>query len=107
MPFPSTVSARPTLTVDENAGRVATSRSAGVDRTYPGLPEGSFNAMRMVTCLPTNGDGPVKVTDALVLGDGRSYLGDPFGMFVGEHGPQFIHRLLTARWTENTRRLGG
>lgn len=102
--FPSTVSLRPTLTVDPNAGRVAEPVTA---RTYPGMP-GTFGQIRMVTALPTNGDGPVMVREPLVLGDLLSYLGDPTdGSFVGEHGPLYIQRLLTARWTENTRRLGG
>jgi hypothetical protein len=101
--FPSTVSLRPTLTVDENAGRVA---EPVTNRTLPGMP-GTFGFFRIVTCLPTNGAGPVMVMEPLVLGDGISYLGDPDGTFVGEHGPQYIHRLLSARWTENTRRLGG
>lgn len=102
--FPSTVTSRPTLTVDENAGRVA---EPVTDRTYPGIP-GAFGYFRIVTCLPTNGAGPVMVMEPLVLGDGQSYLGDPTdATFVGEHGPQYIHRLLSARWTENTRRLGG
>jgi hypothetical protein len=102
--FPRTVSLRPTLTVDARAGRVA--EPTGVNRTYPGTPS-AFGEFRIVTCLPTNGAGPVMVMQPLVLGDGQSYLGDPFGNFVGEHGPQYIHRLLSARWTENTRRLGG
>jgi hypothetical protein len=102
-PFPSTISSRPTLTVDEQAGRVA---EPVTNRTFPGMP-GTFGYFRIVTCLPTNGVGPVMVGEPLVLGDGQSYLGDPFGSFVGEHGPQYIHRLLSARWTENTRRLGG
>jgi hypothetical protein len=102
--FPSTVSLRPTLTVDERAGRVA--EPVGSVRTFPGM-SGTFGYFRLVTCLPTNGAGPVLVMQPLALGDGQSYLGDIDGNFVGEHGPQYIHRLLTARWTENTRRLGG
>jgi hypothetical protein len=102
--FPFTVSARPTLTVDERAGRVI--EPVAPNGTYPGMPL-AFGLMRMATCLPTNGAGPVMVVEPLVLGDGQSYLGDPSGTFVGEHGPEYIHRLLSARWTENTRRLGG
>lgn len=102
--FPTTISLRPTLTVDELAGRVA---EPVVDRTYPGDP-GTFGQFRMVTCLPTNGSGPVMVAEPVVLGDLLSYLGDPTdGSFVGEHGPQFIHRMVMARWVQNTRRLGG
>lgn len=105
--YPSTVTARPTLIVDERAGRVR--EPVLPNGTYPGTPFG-FGLMRMVTCLPTNGDGPVMVAEPLVVGDAtsRGYLVDPTdGSFVGEHGPQFIHRLLTARWVESTRRLAG
>lgn len=101
--YPKSITARPTLTVDQNAVRVI-----GVEKpnpSYPGLP-GPFGRQRIVTCLPTNGDGPVQVVPAVVFADATAYLVDIDGNFVGSE-PLFIHRLVSARWVEDTRRLGG
>lgn len=100
--LPSTITARPTLTVDARAGRVVEPASA----SYPGTPN-PFGRARVVTALPTNGDGPVLIDLPVVLTDPSAYVVDVGGNFVGFSSAFYIHRLLTARWTEDTRRLGG
>jgi hypothetical protein len=100
--LPSTVTARPTVTVDARAGRVR----EPVSNSFPGTP-GLFGRGRMVTCLPTNGDGPVLLRSAVAIGDPAAYLVDPDGNFVGVASALYVHRMLTARWVEDTRRLGG
>jgi hypothetical protein len=66
-----------------------------------------FGRARIVTALPTNGDGPVLIDSAVALASPNSYVVDPDGNFVGVSSAFYIHRLLTARWVEDTRRLGG
>jgi hypothetical protein len=68
-----------------------------------------FGRMRVITAMPTNGSGPVLIEGPVLLtGPGPgSYVIDPDGNFVGTTNAFFIHRLLTARWVEDTRRLGG
>lgn len=105
----STVSGRNTLVLDERGRRVVDEA-----KPFPALPnQGSiglalaFGGFRLVTALPTNDSGPVQVSPPVVFGNALAYLGDIDGNFVGEHGAQFIHRMVSARWVENTRRLGG
>jgi hypothetical protein len=102
--LPSTITARPTVTVDARAGRVV--EPALPDPTYPGTP-GPFGRARVVTALPTNGDGPVLVSLPVMLRSPRAYVVDADGNFVGGGSALYIHRLVTARWVEDTRRLGG
>jgi hypothetical protein len=101
--LPSTITARPTVTVDERAGRV---REPAVIPTFPGTPA-TFGRHRVVTALPTNGDGPVLVSPPAMLRSPGAYVVDTGGNFVGGNNAIWIHRLLTARWVEDTRRLGG
>jgi hypothetical protein len=100
--FPSTVTARPTVTVDERAGRVR----EPAPLTFPGIP-GPFGRSRVVTALPTNGDGPVLLKLPTVLVDPGAYVVDTGGGFAGDNNAIWVHRLTTARWVEDTRRLGG
>lgn len=108
--LPSTITARPTVTVDARAGRVRDPDTP--IHGYPGTP-GPFGGLdtatraRVVTALPTNNDGPVLVTKAGIVADPRAYIVDVDGNFVGTNSAFYIHRLITARWVEDTRRLGG
>ena len=101
--YPVSITARPTLTVDERAGRVVDQVTPNPN--YVGVPA-LWGRFRIVTCLPTNGDGPVQVLPAVAFADATAYLVDPDGNFVGSNS-FFAHRLVAARWTEDTRRLGG
>jgi hypothetical protein len=100
--LPSTITARPTVTVDARAGRVR----EPVIATFPGTPA-AFGRARVVTALPTNGDGPVLAQRPTVVVDPSAYVVDTSGSFPGGNSAVWIHRLLTARWVEDTRRLGG
>jgi hypothetical protein len=100
--LPSTITARPTVTVDERAGRVR----EPIIPTFPGTPA-TFGRHRVVTALPTNGDGPVLVKLPEMLRSPGAYVVDVDGNFVGGGSAIYIHRLITARWVEDTRRLGG
>ena len=105
----SSISQRPTYVVDERGRRVVDEA-----KPFPALPDQktigmmlALGGFRMVTALPTNESGPVAVAPAVVFGSALAYLADVDGNLVGEHGAQFIHRMVSARWVENTRRLGG
>jgi hypothetical protein len=99
--IPNTTSTRPELLLSPDPSRVVDAQSATVGR------QAQFGRARMLTALPLNSDGPVQIFPPVVLGSPLSYLIDPDGNFVGERGAGFVHRLLTARWVEDTRRLGG
>jgi hypothetical protein len=109
--IPKTTSARPEILVSPDPDRVvdAQPRSAAIDPAQMRATVGRTApfARRMLTALPTNSDGPAQISPPVVLGSPLSYLVDPEGNFVGERGAGFAHRLLTARWVEDTRRLGG
>jgi hypothetical protein len=101
--LPSTITARPTVTVDARAVRL---REPDPNPSFPGT-QGPFGRARVVTALPTNGDGPVLITKAGIVADPHSYVVDSDGNFVGSNSALYIHRFITARWVEDTRRLGG
>lgn len=71
--------------------------------TQVGIP-GPLGRARVIFALPLNGSGPVQLARATVLQG--TLVADPSGNVIGESGPVWISRLLYARWTENTRRLG-
>jgi hypothetical protein len=95
------LSARPTLTVD-NQGRsfVGDPSTAAI-----GIP-GPLGRARLVFALPTNGDGPVNIASPLVLQGPLSYVADPDGNLIGSTSPVWVHRLVRASRTSDTRRLG-
>jgi hypothetical protein len=71
-----------------------------------GIP-GPFGRGRIVAALPTNetGTGPVQISAAVTLHDNSLfYLADPQGNLIGAPA-LWVHRLLHARWTQDTRRL--
>jgi hypothetical protein len=110
--IPRTTSARPQLLVSPDPDRVVDAQR-GSTSTQPAQMratvgrQAQFGRARMLTALPLNADGPVQIYPPVVLASPLSYLVDPDGNFVGERGAGFVHRLLTARWVEDTRRLGG
>lgn len=67
---------------------------------------GPFGRERIVTALPLNkAGGSVQLGPAVAVHDaGLAFLADPDGNLIGEP-PVFVHRMLHARWTADTRRL--
>lgn len=96
-------SARPDLVVDERGRTVLDPASV----TRVGRP-GPFGRSRLVGALPTNGSGPVRLKPPTVLHDeDGAYVADADGNLIGRAGIT-VSRMLSARWTENTRHgLGG
>jgi hypothetical protein len=89
----------PTVTVDPAAFGV-------VDPTggIVGLP-GPFGRERVMSALPLD-PGPALLSPPTVIHDGgSSFLADPDDNLIGEPAV-WVNRMLTARWTEDTRRLG-
>lgn len=94
-------SARPELVVDDRAHRLRDPASG----TYVGVPA-PFGRERCLSTLPLD-PGPVWLAGPRVLHDpDGGYLADPSGTLVG-FGAVIVDRMLTARWTEDTRRLAG
>jgi hypothetical protein len=93
------LSPRPELVVDNHARRV------GDASTRVGLG-GPFGRERIVTALPLNKAGGARLIVApVILHDaGLGFLGDADGNVIGEP-PVWVHRMATARWTADTRRL--
>ena len=96
------LSARPEILVDEQGRSL-------VDPTLPyrvGIP-GPWGRERVVTAIPTNEaeTGPALVDRGTVLVDsaGRAVV-DPGGDRLGVP-PLWVHRMLWARWVQDTRRL--
>jgi hypothetical protein len=69
---------------------------------------GPFGNERLLSALPLNkAGGPHLLAPALVLHDAElCYLGDPDGNLIGTDAV-WVHRMLSARWTADTRRLAG
>lgn len=112
--IPKTTSLRPEFLVSTDPQRVVDAQTGApstdvtqMQATIGVYGAGAFGRGRMLTALPTNGSGPVMVWPPMVIASPLSYLVDPDGYFVGERAAGFVHRLLTARWVEDTRRLGG
>jgi len=59
---------------------------------------------RMLFALPLNGTGPVEVVRGRTVTAVGARLADPDGDLVGDRAMLWIHRLLTAAATEDTRR---
>ena len=59
-----------------------------------------------MSALPLDG-GPVALATPTMLQDSAGVaIADPQGNVIGEPGV-IVHRMLSARWTEDTRRLAG
>lgn len=67
---------------------------------------GPLGRERVVFALPL-APGPALLSPPTVLRDpGSSYVADPDGALIGVPAT-WVSRMLTARWTEDTRRLAG
>jgi hypothetical protein len=111
---PSVISARPTLVVDGQYGRRVVDNKAEGASTDPtviqgsiGTPSSFLGRHRLVTALPTNQAGPVCLKSAIVFCDFSAYLVDKDNNFIGEGNAIWVPRMVSARWVEDTRRLGG
>ena len=92
------LSSRPTLLRDEDRHQITDGAQSLI-----GVP-GPLGRERVVFALPM---APVDVqTQTVVHDDDGAFLADPDGTVIGV--PRItVHRMLTARWTEDTRRLAG
>lgn len=92
---------RPELVTDEASTNIIEQAS----ETLVGRA-GNLGRERVVCALPLDG-GPVTVLTPIVVHDHNlAHLADPSGNLIGVPGV-VVHRMLSARWSEDTRRLGG
>jgi hypothetical protein len=93
-------SLRPSVVVDPAAFGVFAPDSSLLGRPGP------FGRERCLFALPLD-PGPALVSPPTVVHDpGSAYLADPDGALIGTPAT-WVSRMLTARWTEDTRRLAG
>jgi hypothetical protein len=92
-------SPRPSIVVDPaDFGVVAPQDGSFVGRSGP------FGRERVMSALPLD-PGPALLSPPTVVRDpGAAYLADPDGNLIGE-AAVWVGRMLTARWTEDTRRF--
>lgn len=97
----SSTTARPEVLVSNTA------RIGNPDTTTVGQP-GPLGRARVVFALPTNGTGPVNLAKPeVVVGVPLGYVGAPTdGTVVGSSAAVWVHRLVSAAKTQDTRRLG-
>lgn len=92
-------SSRPSVVVDPAAFGVIAPDATIVGR------DGPFGRERVMSALPLD-PGPALLAPPTVVHDhGSSFLADPDGALIGDPA-LWVDRMLTARWTEDTRRLG-
>jgi hypothetical protein len=90
---------RPSVVVDPAAFGVLDPPSG----SFVGRP-GPFGRERVMSALPLD-PGPALLSPPTVVHDaGSAYLADSDGALIGE-AAVWVNRLLTARWTEDTRRF--
>ena len=94
------LSSRPELLRDGASAQVSDQSS----ETLVGVP-GPWGRQRVVAALPLGG-GPLVIVTPTVVSCDSVALADPDGNVIGEPGI-IVHRMLSARWTDDTRRLGG
>ena len=94
-------SARPELVVSE----YRTSVYEPVNETVVGFA-GPLGRYRVVAALPLGSGPQTLLPEQVVHDEDTSYVCDPNGYLLGFPGIR-VSRMLTARWTEDTRRLGG
>jgi hypothetical protein len=89
---------RPAVVVDPAAFGVVDPSGGFVGRPGP------FGRERVMSALPLD-PGPCLLSPPTVVRDnGPAYLADPDGALIGEPAV-WVNRMLTARWTEDTRRF--
>lgn len=94
------LSTRPELLVDEHGRRIVDP----VNKTFVGIA-GPLGRERVVEALPLNESGPVQIAPHEAVHDADGfYIADPDGNLIGVEGI-WVHRMLYARWVEDTRRL--
>ena len=92
-------SPRPSVVVDPAAFGVGVPPGDVVGRPGP------FGRERVMSALPLD-PGPALLSPPTVVRDaGAAFLADPDGALIGDPAV-WVDRMLTARWTEDTRRLG-
>jgi hypothetical protein len=97
-----TPSARPELVVDPRAYRIVDPS----DLSTVGL-HGPFGRERCQYAIPVNETPAQWLEPHKVVHDpGGAYLADPQGNLIGHNGV-WVPRMMSARWTEDTRRLAG
>ena len=93
-------SLRPSVVVDPAAFGIVTPDSSALGRPGP------FGRERCLYALPLE-PGPALLSPPVVLHDpGFAYVADPQGALIGTPAV-WVSRMQTARWVEDTRRLGG
>lgn len=91
-------SSRPAVVVDPAAFGVVDSTGQFVGR------QGPFGRERVLFALPLD-PGPALLSPPVVVHDpGSSFLADPDGALIGVEAA-WVSRMLSARWTEDTRRF--
>ena len=92
------LSSRPTLLRDEDSHQIGDITDALIGRPGP------FGRERVVYAIPI--PGVDLRTQTVVHDQDGAYLADPQGNLIGL--PKIrVDRMMTARWTEDTRRLAG
>jgi hypothetical protein len=75
------------------------------DKTQPGIA-GPLGRSRVLFALPLNKAGPVQLQRAEIInGPPAAFAGDPQVNLIGFAGAAWVHRMLTADRTTDTRRL--
>ena len=92
-------SPRPSVVVDPAAYGVV-----DPTRTFVGR-DGPFGRERVMSALPLEPGHALLAPPTVVHDGGSAYLADPDGALIGE-AAVWVDRMLTARFTEDTRRLG-
>jgi hypothetical protein len=96
-------SLRPALLVDPRGFRV--NDPATVSLVGKPAP---FGRERVLFALPLNGSGPVQIAPAVVWHDPDGHhIADVMRDLIGSREQVWCHRMLRARWTQDTRRLAG
>jgi hypothetical protein len=91
---------RPELVVGDDSARVQAPDGTQLATSGP------LGRERCIFAIPLNGSGPVQLGKLTALRGDGAYLADPGGNVIGEPTDVWCHRILYARWTEDTRRLG-
>lgn len=96
------VSARPELLV----GEPHSPRVEDPGKTQVGVVGKPLGRERVVFALPTNGSGPVQLARLDSVQGGGALVADPSNNVIGINNAVWVHRMLWALPTADTRRLG-